>query len=89
MEKFIKFLEDNNAWEKSERNFIEQGGDVERYKRDCKTFERPHLILAFTWSETKEGPKYWSRLDDKWRQESTPLKRQESTPLKRQLLSND
>ena len=26
MEKFIKFLEDNNAWENFERNFIEQGG---------------------------------------------------------------
>lgn len=25
MEKFIKFLEDNNAWENFERNFIEQG----------------------------------------------------------------
>lgn len=26
MEKFIKFLEDNNAWENFERNFIKQGG---------------------------------------------------------------
>lgn len=76
MEKFIKFLEDNNAWENFERNFIEQGTDVKDYKRDCKTFERSHLTLAFTWSETKEGSKYWSRLDDKWRQESTPLKKQ-------------
>lgn len=81
MEKFIKFLEDNNAWENFERNFIEQGGDVKRYKRDCKTFERVHLSHAFTWSETKEGYKYWSWLDGKWRQESTPIKRQ--------LLSND
>ena len=76
MEKFIKFLEDNNAWENFERNFIEQGRDVKSYKRDCKTFERSHLINAFTWSETKEGSKYWARLNDKWNRESTPLKKQ-------------
>ena len=81
MEKFIKFLEDNNAWENFERNLIEQGRDVKRYRRDCKNYPNSHLTLAFTWSETKEGSKYWSRLDDKWKQESTPLKRQ--------LLSND
>lgn len=81
MEKFIKFLEDNNAWKNFERNFIEQKRDVRRYKRDCKTFEGSHLSFAFTWSETKEGSKYWSRLNDKWKQKSTPLKKQ--------LLSND
>lgn len=72
-----KFLEDNNAWE----NFIEQGRDVKNYKRDCETYERSHLSLAFTWSKTKEGPEYWTRLNDKWKQGSTPLKKQ--------LLSND
>ena len=76
MGKFIKFLEDNNAWEKFERNFIKQGVDVKEYKRGCKTFERSHLTLAFTWSETKEGSKYWSRLNDKWRQEGPSLKKQ-------------
>lgn len=81
MEKFIKFLEDNNAWENFERNFIEQGGDVEAYKRDCKTFGRSHLSVAFTWSKTKEGPEYWEELSSRWREECTSLKKQ--------LLSND
>lgn len=81
MKKFIEFLERNNAWENFERNFIKQGGNVKNYKRDCKTFGRPHLSVAFTWSETEEGPEYWSRLNDKWVEESTPLKKQ--------LLSND
>lgn len=74
MEKLIKFLEDNNAWENFERNFIEQERDVEEYKRDCKTFERAHLSLAFTWSKTEEGPEYWARLNAKWLEEITPLK---------------
>lgn len=81
MEKFIKFLEDNNAWENFERNFIEQGKDVRKYRRDCKTSKISHLSLAFTWSETKERFGYWSRLNDKWKQKNTSLKKQ--------LLSND
>lgn len=74
MEKFIKFLEDNNAWENFERNFIKQGGDVKEYKRCCKTFGRSHLSVAFTWSKTEEGPEYWSEIDQKWREENKPLK---------------
>lgn len=76
MEKFIKFLEDNNAWENFERNFIEQGGNVEAYKRDCKVFEGSHLSVAFTWSKTEEGSEYWSRLSIKWREEHKSLKKQ-------------
>ena len=76
MEKFIKFLEDNNAWENFERNFIEQGVDVKNYKEDCKTFERSHLYVAFTWSKTKEGPEYWAGLSAKWAEECTSLKKQ-------------
>ena len=74
MEKFIKFLEDNNAWENFERNFIEQGRDGKRYRRDCKTYDGVHLANAFTWSETKEGSKYWSRLNAKWLKENQSLK---------------
>lgn len=33
MEKFIKFLEDNNAWENFERNFIKQGGRRKRIQK--------------------------------------------------------
>ena len=82
MEKFIEFLERNNAWENFERNFIKQGTDVKNYRRLCKTLERSHLSIAFTWAKTKEGPEYWSRLNAKWRQECTHS-------LKDQLLSND
>lgn len=74
MEKFIKFLEDNNAWENFERNFIEQEKDVEEYKRDCKTLENSHLSYAFTWSKTREGHEYWSEIDQKWKEENKSLK---------------
>lgn len=74
MEKFIKFLEDNNAWENFERNFIEQGRDVKEYKRCCKTFDRSHISVAFTWSKTREGREYWSEIDQKWKEENKSLK---------------
>lgn len=81
MEKFIKFLEDNNAWENFERAFKSYGRNVKDYKKECESIEGIELDAAFMWDKTKEGSKYWSRLNDKWKQESTPLKKQ--------LLSND
>lgn len=74
MGKFIKFLEDNNAWENFERNFIEQARDVKEYKRDCKTLKNSHLSYAFTWSKTREGHEYWSEIDQKWKEENKSLK---------------
>lgn len=55
MEKFIKFLEDNNAWENFERNFIEQKTNVAGYKNTCKIWENQELDTAFGWELTKEG----------------------------------
>lgn len=74
MEKFIKFLEDNNAWENFERNFIEQERDVKEYKRDCEILKNSHLSYAFTWSKTREGHEYWSEIDQKWKEENKSLK---------------
>lgn len=74
MKRFIKFLEDNNAWRNFERNFIKQERDVEEYKRGCKTLKNSHLSYAFTWSKTREGHEYWSELDKKWKRGNTPLK---------------
>ena len=74
MEKFIKFLEDNNAWENFEREFTERGGSVESYKEYCKKFKNKQLSCAFTWSETKEGRQYWGELNSKWVEENKSLK---------------
>lgn len=74
MEKFIKFLKDNNAWGNFERNFIKQERDVERYKKDCKTLKNSYLSYAFIWSKTREGPEYWSELNRKWKGGNTQLK---------------
>lgn len=72
MEKFIKFLEDNNAWE----NFIEQKTNVAGYKNMCKILENQELDTAFGWELTKEGVEYWSKLNDKWKQKNKSLKEQ-------------
>ena len=74
MEKFIKFLKKNNAWENFERAFKDQRRDVEVYKNDCKTPKNLQLSYAFTWNFTKEGYKYWSNLNDLWREECESLK---------------
>lgn len=76
MEKFIKFLEDNNAWENFERAFIEQKTNVEEYKKECRVWKNLELNRAFTWDYTKEGYKYWSSLNDLWKEKNGTLKEQ-------------
>lgn len=78
MEKFIKFLEENNAWENFERAFTKSGQDVECYKDMCKRWKGRELYAAFPWEYSKEGFDYWQKLNDKW-----------NKSLKERLLSND
>lgn len=81
MKNFIKFLEDNNAWENFERAFKNYHTDVKKYKNKCKKNINVALVAAFNWSRTKEGFHYWEKLDDKWIRENRALKQK--------LLSND
>ena len=81
MKKFIKFLEDNEAWENFERAFENYNRDVKEYKNLCKKDSGVALTGAFDWGDTEEGGSYWNKLNNKWIQENTPLKKQ--------LLSND
>lgn len=81
MKNFIKFLEDNNAWEKFEEAFIASGTGVKEYKEMCKIDMSKALAGAFTWGKTKQGHAYWSKLNWKWLDENKTLKEK--------LLSND
>nr|DAT49619.1 MAG TPA: hypothetical protein [Microviridae sp.] len=81
MKKFIKFLEDNNAWKNFEKAFIESGTGVEEYKAICKKDMSRAINAAFTWEKTKEGYVYWSGLNRKWFDENKTLKEK--------LLNND
>lgn len=74
MEKFIKFLEDNNAWENFERAFKDYRRDVKHYKETCKTVKNAELSGAFKWATTREGTEYWRRLNSKWEDENKSLK---------------
>lgn len=78
MKKFVKFLEENYAWENFERAFRNRNyhGDVKEYKNLCKKDISAALAAAFDWSGTEEGIHYWGTLNDKWIQEITPLKQQ-------------
>lgn len=76
MKRFIEFLERNNAWENFERAFRDQGRDVESYKENCKVLEDSEISYAFIWDYTKEGYKYWSNLNDLWREKTRTLKEQ-------------
>ena len=73
MEKFIEFLERNNARENFERALVESGRDIEGYKEFCKKSKNTELSAAFPWRETKEGQEYWEKLSWKWREETRHL----------------
>lgn len=74
MKKFIKFLEDNNAWENFEREFTKSKRNVKYYKDGCKRWRNRELDAAFPWDETEEGTDYWQKLEDKWKEENKSLK---------------
>lgn len=74
MKKFIKFLEDNNAWENFEREFTKSKRNVKYYKDVCKRWRNRELDAAFPWDETEEGTDYWQKLEDKWKEENKSLK---------------
>lgn len=76
MKKFIKFLEDNNAWENFERAFKNYNRDVKRYKDMYNRDPEKALAGAFEWGNTKEGFHYWDTLNDKWIESNKPLKDQ-------------
>lgn len=76
MKKFIKFLEDNNAWENFERAFKNYNRDVKRYKDMYNKDPEKALTGAFEWENTKEGFHYWDTLNDKWIEANKPLKDQ-------------
>lgn len=69
MEKFIKFLEDNNALENFENAFRNYNRDVKGYKKLCERDITAALVGAFPWVYMKEGYDYWSELNRKWKQE--------------------
>lgn len=75
MEKFIKFLEENNAWDKFEKAFTKADRNPEEYVEDVKRLRLRNAISgAFAWTETDEGHKYWRDLSDKWKEKSKTLK---------------
>ena len=76
MEKFIKFLKDNNAWENFQRALKNYHRDVKGYKEIVEKDRKLALLRAFSWYETEEGHKYWSKLDTKWLEENQSLKDQ-------------
>lgn len=78
MEKFIEFLEENNARENFERTFRNYNRDVKGYKKLCERDITAALVGAFPWVYMKEGYDYWSDLNRKWKQvwmDPTPERR--------------
>jgi hypothetical protein len=66
-EKFIKFLEDNNDYDKFIYNFKYQ----KRYNIEtfCDIIKQSEYIMdAFIWDETKQGDSYWLKLNYKWKE---------------------
>lgn len=71
-DKFIKFLEDNGAYEKYVANIPRFRGGID-YLRYMTTPDN-YLDCMFAWDFTKEGRQYWAILDHKWQKLlKTPL----------------
>lgn len=70
--KFLKCHKADNAYfyncMNSHRNGIKTKNDFGKFIiKSIKEFQGLNLInLAFVWSETKEGPRFWNDLHNKW-----------------------
>ena len=63
-EQFIKFLRDNDCYDK----FIKNYKDVKNIDYHFENNQKNNFISgAFTWMETPEEHNYWSKLNTKWR----------------------
>jgi hypothetical protein len=67
IEKFIKFLQDNDCEKEYRENFTESewnAGTVEEFLKDSDPED--YFMNAFTWDETVQEGGYWSNLDTDW-----------------------
>ena len=78
---FLRFLVEHRAL----RGFVERvGNDVDNFKTDFgitsveRLFEKYNwndwIMYAFDWSKTKQGHKFWERLDYLWKKDKKWLK---------------
>lgn len=52
---------DNQPWkDEFYENYVKQGVDDTRYDEDF-------ILMSFLWSATKQGPKYWDKIDTEYR----------------------
>lgn len=65
---FIEFLQENNCSEEFNRNFQEYNDHTSFDRQLWEAIEEKHLLFGqvFNWKESKEGRKYWSKIDAKW-----------------------
>lgn len=70
--KFIKFLKENNVYERFMYNFEHREERFYKYQKiNFKTYfngthERCLLFSAFDWDSTSEGLRFWDEIDTKW-----------------------
>jgi hypothetical protein len=67
-EKFVNFLEENNAYDKFIYNikYISYL-DFECLKTYCNdTIKHNYLYYSFNWAKTSEGFDFWEKLNIKW-----------------------
>jgi len=68
-DKFIDFLNENNAYNKFINN-IKKNTLCNNYKKYfTKVLPNNWVYQSFNWEKTKDGEIYWSRLHIKWRNE--------------------
>ncbi|MBO5216686.1 MAG: hypothetical protein J6B41_02925 [Alistipes sp.] len=65
---FIEFLRENNCSEEFNRNFQEYNDHTLFDRQMWDAIEEKCLLFGkvFNWRKSKEGHKYWSKIDAKW-----------------------
>lgn len=61
---FLNFLGDNNCLHEFINNF--SGRSYDEFFRIASVKE--WVVGAFPWSQTPENTKFWSKIDEKWRE---------------------
>jgi hypothetical protein len=62
--KFVKFLKDNNAYDKFITNLNIVNKPIEIFCDDSK--KKSYINRSFIWFQTKEGFDFWENLNVKW-----------------------
>lgn len=62
--KFLKFLKKKGCYDSFRTNLEGNGTKIKTYLN--RVYAERYIFNAFTWYDTKEGSRFWDRMDTEW-----------------------